>query len=66
MVCAKCQSNRMRRIKRVGFLRTRLAPLLGYYPWRCSLCATEKLLRARGHYESTPEMSNPDRKSHSV
>jgi hypothetical protein len=58
MVCTKCQSTRMRRIGRVGFLRRKLAPLFGYYPWRCSICGTVQLLRARGErmrtYDSPP------------
>jgi len=48
MVCAKCQSPRMHRIRREGFLRVALAPLFGFYPWRCSVCRTEKLIRTRG------------------
>lgn len=48
MFCATCQSYRMRRIKREGFLRLKVAPLFGYYPWRCSVCGTVRLLKARG------------------
>jgi hypothetical protein len=48
MHCAKCQSHRMRRIVRVGFLRKVLAPIFGYYPWRCSACLTEVMLHSRG------------------
>ena len=48
MVCMKCQSHRMHRIRREGFLRVALAPLFGYFPWRCSVCRSEKLLRTRG------------------
>lgn len=54
MFCTKCQSERMRRIKREGFLHIRVAPLFGYYPWRCSTCATVQLIRARGKKESMP------------
>ena len=48
MICPKCKSYRIRRIKREGFLRVRLAPLLGFYPWRCSTCGTVQLLKTRG------------------
>ncbi len=58
MVCSKCQSHRMHRIKRQGFLRVRLAPLLGYFPWRCSVCGTEQLLKARGVRKSTRNSGN--------
>jgi hypothetical protein len=38
----------MRRIKREGILRKILLPMLGFYPWRCSYCQEEHLLRVRG------------------
>jgi hypothetical protein len=34
---------------RKGFLRVKLAPLFGYYPWRCSVCRKEELLKVRGY-----------------
>jgi hypothetical protein len=49
----------MRRIKREGFLRKNLAPLFGFYPWRCSICGTVQLLRARGERKSTRNADNP-------
>ncbi len=55
MVCPKCQSHRMHRIRREGFLRVNLAPLFGYFPWRCSVCRTERLLRTRGARRSSHE-----------
>lgn len=63
MVCTKCQSQRMRRIERVGFLRTSLAPLFGFFPWRCSTCGTVQLLRARGKRQSRREISDPHREA---
>jgi hypothetical protein len=48
MECPKCQSDRMHRIKREGLLRVTLAPLFGFFPWRCSVCRTERLIRTRG------------------
>ncbi len=47
MVCLKCQSHRMHRIKREGVLRVWVAPVFGYFPWRCSVCRSEQLLKAR-------------------
>jgi hypothetical protein len=52
MICPKCTSYRIRRIKREGFLRTSVAPLFGFYPWRCSTCGTVQLLRTRGRQAS--------------
>ncbi len=48
MICANCKSNRIRRIKREGFLFKSLAPLFGFYPWRCFTCGTVQLLKMRG------------------
>jgi hypothetical protein len=59
MVCPKCQSHRMHRIPRKGFLRTALAPIFGFYPWRCSVCRTEKLLRTRGTRRRTHDLEAP-------
>ena len=61
MFCTKCHRDRMRRIKREGFLQVWLAPLFGYYPWQCSNCATEHLLRARGKQLNMSWMSVPGR-----
>jgi hypothetical protein len=55
MECARCQSHRMRRIKREGFLHKWLAPLFGYYPWRCSSCHAIQLLKSRGKKRSEQE-----------
>jgi hypothetical protein len=48
MECAICQSHRVRRIGRNGILRKWLAPLFGYYPWRCSSCLRVFMLKTRG------------------
>jgi len=47
MVCPKCQSSRMHRLRREGFLEKKVVPLFGYFPWRCSDCKAELFLRAR-------------------
>jgi hypothetical protein len=59
MICTKCKSYRIRRIKREGFLRRKLAPLFGFFPWRCSTCGTVQLLRARGRPARRRNASNP-------
>jgi hypothetical protein len=48
----------MHRIKREGFLRVKLAPLFGFYPWRCSACGTEHMFRDRGERKSKPDADN--------
>ena len=58
MVCASCESYRMRRIKREGFLRERLAPLFGYFPWRCSNCGAIQMLRSRGEQRHSRDAAN--------
>jgi hypothetical protein len=47
MVCPKCQGNRMHRLMRAGFVELKVAPLFGYFPWRCSDCKAELFLRER-------------------
>ncbi len=59
MICTRCKSLRMRRIKRQGFLRKMLAPLFGYYPWRCSTCGTVQLLKARGQRTRAQDAHHP-------
>lgn len=59
MVCAKCKSHRIHRIERRGFLRVRVAPLLGYFPWECATCGKEQLLKARGRRRHSHDESNP-------
>jgi hypothetical protein len=48
MECPECHSSKIQRIKRKGFFQTRLAPLFGYYPWHCSECRKDHLLKVRG------------------
>ncbi len=37
-LCPKCGNVRTRRMKRRGFVETRLYPLVGWYPWECTGC----------------------------
>jgi len=48
MECPECHSSKIQRIKRKGFFQTRLASIFGYYPWHCSECRKDHLLKARG------------------
>jgi hypothetical protein len=48
-LCAHCQGKECRRLNREGFLERRILPLLGYFPWECSLCRKKFFLRADGH-----------------
>ena len=45
--CGRCGSDRVYRIQRVGFLREKIFPLFGVYPWECRLCRKDVLLRKR-------------------
>jgi hypothetical protein len=48
MQCSKCKANDMYRIRREGFLRMRVFPLFGYYPWKCRQCQSIQMARKRG------------------
>ena len=57
--CPKCRRGQLGRVKRRGFLRVQILPLLGVYPWECLQCRREYLLRRRGAgYRKTK--LNPD------
>jgi hypothetical protein len=51
--CPKCHNFSMRRIGRSGFLQEKIFPMFGYYPWECTKCKLEKLLRHRGPRKSS-------------
>ncbi|HEV2280257.1 MAG TPA: hypothetical protein VGS02_18905 [Acidobacteriaceae bacterium] len=48
LTCPACRHEQLARIARRGFLRQRLLPIFGYYPWECSMCRRQFLLRKRG------------------
>lgn len=58
MVCPKCKSPRIHRVKREGFVRVKLAPLFGYFPWECAACGKKQLLRTRGKRSSSHHKSH--------
>ena len=47
MICPKCQGRKLRRVKRKETLRSRIATVFGYFPWRCSECESGMLLKVR-------------------
>jgi ribosomal protein L37AE/L43A len=48
LVCPACRHEQLARIARRGFLRTKVYPLFGFYPWECAMCRKEFLIRKRG------------------
>jgi len=46
--CPKCDQDMLTRIARRGFFRNHIFPIFGYYPWECSGCRREVLVRQRG------------------
>ena len=45
--CPECGADRVYRIERRGFLRRRVYPIFGFYPWQCKECGYEVVLRKR-------------------
>ncbi len=48
LVCPSCGHEQLARIARRGFLRQKLYPILGFYPWECAICRKEFIIRKRG------------------
>jgi hypothetical protein len=61
--CPKCRQEQLSRIARQGFLRNRIFPMFGYYPWECAICRRESLIRKRG---GSYRRVSPSRSSASV
>jgi hypothetical protein len=59
MVCTKCNSSQIHRIQREGFLRLKLAPFFGLFPWECSTCGEEQLRKGRGRRPRSRVANNP-------
>jgi predicted RNA-binding Zn-ribbon protein involved in translation (DUF1610 family) len=53
--CPECGLEGLRRIGRHGFLRRKLWPLFGLYPWECRHCGKVTLRRSRGVRQSTEQ-----------
>jgi hypothetical protein len=45
--CRKCGSDRVYRTHRSGFFEEKVYPILGFYPWRCTVCGDQKMLHKR-------------------
>lgn len=48
LCCPRCRQDQLARIARRGFLRQRVLPFFGFYPWECAICRKEFLKRKRG------------------
>lgn len=48
LTCPNCCHEQLARIARRGFLRERLFPIFGFYPWECAMCRRQFMLRKRG------------------
>jgi hypothetical protein len=46
-ICPTCNGDFLRRKPRVGFLQQKVFAALGYYPWHCSRCGGNFLIRMR-------------------
>lgn len=59
MHCTLCACKDMLRLRRTGFLETKLFPVFGFYPWKCPQCKAKQLLRSRGKRQRklTPQTS---------
>ena len=57
--CPKCKERQLARISRRGFLRERIYPLLGLFPWQCAICGNERLLFKRSGVTLGPRLAGP-------
>lgn len=48
VVCPKCASTNVSRVRRQGFLQNLIYPRLGKFPWLCGDCNNEYYSPARG------------------
>lgn len=46
--CPNCRREQLARIARHGFLRRKLFPVFGFYPWECAICRRQFMLWKRG------------------
>lgn len=62
LVCPNCGHEQLARIARRGFLRKKIYPLFGLYPWECAMCRKEFLIRKRAAgYRRVPSASQAAR-----
>ena len=46
--CKQCGSGHMRRLNRRGWTQLQLLPMLGIFPWECTLCRSRTFRRDNG------------------
>jgi ssDNA-binding Zn-finger/Zn-ribbon topoisomerase 1 len=59
--CPRCGSKFLKRMARRGFLRRKIYPIFGYYPWLCTGCKGSVLIKNRGESRKNRELG-PDAK----
>jgi ssDNA-binding Zn-finger/Zn-ribbon topoisomerase 1 len=64
LVCPACGHEQLARIARRGFLRKKLYPILGFYPWECAMCRKEFLIRKRGAGYRRVSSASPSAREH--
>jgi len=61
LFCKCCGSQRVFRVFREGFLKERVYPMFGFYPWKCRVCGACIILHKRER--SKAEATSPDGRS---
>ncbi len=46
--CPSCKRKSLKRKPRQGMLHRWISPIFGYYPWHCSTCGGNFLIKKRG------------------
>lgn len=46
--CPRCGGEHMKRLRRSGLLRGKVYSIFGFYPWRCTKCLGDFMLKRRG------------------
>lgn len=57
--CPDCGQRNLVRVARIGFLKERIYPKFGFYPWECPQCRRKLLLRRRGIREEFLSNTHP-------
>lgn len=57
VACPRCGSAYVKRMRRTGFLQKKVYSFFGYYPWRCTKCLGNFLLKKRGVPRMNKEVS---------
>jgi DNA-directed RNA polymerase subunit RPC12/RpoP len=54
--CPRCGSEYMKRTRREGFVQEKLYSIFGYYPWRCTKCLGNFMMKKRGMHRRHQEI----------